>query len=165
MGRAPRTRVAGVLANSFHHQPYLPPTSTAPIRFPTSYSNDAHAESNSTPSSELKTPLQFSLYKIGNNTNKNARICLSETPGGQNRVGAPPPPAPGPTRPPQLAARGRPSPRRPAEFQPPPPPRHSLFLRKRSSCSTAMAFTHSRAACSREYSVKAMATPSSSQAY
>lgn len=39
-----------------------------------------------------------------------------------------------------------------------------MFLRKRSSCSTAMAFTHSRAACSREYRVKAMVTPDSSQA-
>lgn len=39
----------------------------------------------------------------------------------------------------------------------PPPRPHSLFLRNRSSCSTAMALTHSRAACSSEYSVKAMA--------
>lgn len=34
-----------------------------------------------------------------------------------------------------------------------------MFLRKRSSCNTAMAFTHSRAACNREYSVKAMVNP------
>lgn len=40
----------------------------------------------------------------------------------------------------------------------PAPGPHSLFLRKRSSCSTAMALTQSRAACSSEYRVKAMVT-------
>lgn len=41
---------------------------------------------------------------------------------------------------------------------------HSLFLRKRSSCSTAMALTQSRAACSSEYNVKAMASRSRPEA-
>ena len=56
--------------------------------------------------------------------------------------------------PPELAA--SPSARR-VPLGPPPRP-HSLFLRNRSSCSTAMALTQSRAACSSEYSVKAMTT-------
>lgn len=55
------------------------------------------------------------------------------------------------------SVRGRPPPAglRRGHLSPAPRP-HSLFLRKRSSCSTAMALTQSRAACSSEYRVKAM---------
>lgn len=55
----------------------------------------------------------------------------------------------------------------PGALPPPSRPRptpHSLFLRKRSSCSTAMALTQSRAACSREYRVKAIVAGSRPEA-
>lgn len=68
-----------------------------------------------------------------------------------------------PTRAPPAARPGIASPR--LRHRPPPsassaPRPHSLFLRKRSSCSTAMALTQSRAACSNEYNVKAIAARS-----